>query len=214
MNSGRYILPPGLVELNGLQKRDIFNSLRVAMPGTIQEYNSAKRTATVQPGYNRVYNDGTEMPLPPLLDCPVFTLQGGGIHVGFPISKGDECLVVFGDANIDAWFVSGGTRTPMCNRRHDLSDGFALVGVNSLIGVKKLASALEVDEGGLADATSKISLKAGRIKISNNTKSLATVLQNLVEGIQGLTCAAPGSPVVDTTNKVATALTDIAALLY
>ena len=46
-----------------------------------------------------------------------------------PIKHGDECLVIFGDMCIDSWWELGGVQNQLENRRHDLSDGFAILGV-------------------------------------------------------------------------------------
>lgn len=71
------------------------------------------------------------MDLPILPDVPVVFPGGGGFALTFPVAAGDECLVVFASRCIDAWWQSGGVGEPMEPRMHDLSDGFALVGVRS-----------------------------------------------------------------------------------
>ena len=48
------------------------------------------------------------MPLPLLLDCPVYFPSGGNCTLTFPVQPGDECLVVFASRCIDAWWQSGG----------------------------------------------------------------------------------------------------------
>ena len=96
-------------------------NLHVALPGEIVSYNSSNRTATVQP----VIRNWRQKETPPLLlDVPVF-FPGNFI---VPVNKGDECLVVFADTCIDAWYQNSGVSTPISARRHDLSDGFAFVG--------------------------------------------------------------------------------------
>ena len=96
-------------------------NLHVALPGEIVSYNSSNRTATVQP----VIRNWRQKETPPLLlDVPVF-FPGNFI---IPVNKGDECLVVFADTCIDAWYQNSGVSTPISARRHDLSDGFAFVG--------------------------------------------------------------------------------------
>jgi hypothetical protein len=57
---------------------------------------------------------------------------GGGVTATFPIVVGDECLVVFSSRCIDGWWSQGGIQNPPEARMHNLSDGFALVGVRSL----------------------------------------------------------------------------------
>ena len=69
--------------------------------------------------------------MPLLPDVPVVFPGGGGFTLTFPVASGDECLVVFASRCIDAWWQSGGVGEPMEPRMHDLSDGFALVGVRS-----------------------------------------------------------------------------------
>ena len=50
----------------------------------------------------------------------------------FPVAKGDECLVVFAEACIDAWYQTGMVGNAISVRRHDYSDAFAFVGFRSL----------------------------------------------------------------------------------
>ena len=59
-----------------------------------------------------------------------------GAHV-FPIVEGTECLVVFGDNCMDAWWQSGGVQNQIEKRRHDLSDGYAIIGPRSQVNLIK-----------------------------------------------------------------------------
>lgn len=111
--------------------RAFSNKLRVAAPGIIQSFDPAEQTATVRLAIReKVRLDGderwTEIPL--LLDVPIVVPRAGGYCLTLPIQPGDECLVVFGDMCIDAWWQSGGVQNQIDCRRHDLSDGFAIVG--------------------------------------------------------------------------------------
>lgn len=103
-----------------------------ALPGIVQSFNPGAVTAVVQPAITGVVTqqDGTNqaVKLPLLLDCPVVFPRGGGCTLTFPVSSGDECLIVFASRCIDAWWQSGGVQVPMEMRMHDLSDGFVLVG--------------------------------------------------------------------------------------
>lgn len=107
-----------------------------ALPGIVQSYNQSKMTVSVLPAINaRIRNvDGTfsSLQMPLLLDCPVQWQGGGGATLTFPVKKGDECLVVFSARCIDAWWSSGQVSDPPVFRMHNLSDGFALIGVRSL----------------------------------------------------------------------------------
>lgn len=111
----------------------IGSELRVAAPGIIQSYNAATNTATVQLAIREKVSqmDGTtaDTDLPLLLDCPVMMPRGGGYALTFPLVAGDECLVVFADSCIDAWWQSGGVQNQLEKRRHDLSDGIVIPGL-------------------------------------------------------------------------------------
>jgi hypothetical protein len=110
-------------------------SLWTGMPGIIQSFNPAAMTCEVQPAImGRIRQpDGTiryvNMPL--LVDVPVYFPAGGSVVLTMPVAPGDECFVAFADRCIDAWWQQGGIQPPMELRMHDLSDGFAFVGVFS-----------------------------------------------------------------------------------
>ena len=105
--------------------------LRVAMPGYITKWDAASQTATVQLAIReKVTNEGIveEMQIPQLEDVPVVMPRAGGYVLAFAPKAGDECLVVFADCCIDSWWQSGGVQSQADSRRHDLSDGFAILG--------------------------------------------------------------------------------------
>ena len=114
---------------NELRQREI--NLRVAAPGIIQSFNSAEQTVTVQLSIReKRNNDGVETweDLPQLVDVPVVFPRAGGYVLTMPIKPGDECLVIFGDNCMDAWWQSGGVQNQIDCRRHDLSDGYCIPG--------------------------------------------------------------------------------------
>ena len=104
-------------ELQAL-KRDIFESLHCALPGTVVSFDAETQTAVIQPAVRTC----SDVDLPLLRDVPVF------MPVSFDVNEGDACLVVFADRDIDAWFETGGAEVPPSGRMHSLSDGFAFVG--------------------------------------------------------------------------------------
>lgn len=127
-----------------------------AMPGIVVSFNPIQITMTVQPAINRLVTDQTtgeqiwtKMPL--LLDVPVVLYGGGGVLITSPIKEGDECLVHFADRCIDAWWQNGGTQNQVEFRMHDLSDGFAIVGLRSLArpltGYSTTSMQLRSDDG-------------------------------------------------------------------
>lgn len=108
--------------------------LRVAAPGIIESVDFERQTCTVQLAIRERLNDNGNLSwdeIPTLLDVPFFIYSGGGYCLTLPIAPGDDCLVVFGDNCIDAWWQNGGVQNQVERRRHDLSDGFAIVGFRS-----------------------------------------------------------------------------------
>lgn len=109
--------------------------LHTAMPGFIVSYNAQTMTATVQPSIQGIQRmrDGTTKPvtISPIQDVPVHFPGGGGHTLTFPVAANDECLIIFSERNIDAWYQHGGVQAPLDWRMHDITDAFALVGIKS-----------------------------------------------------------------------------------
>jgi hypothetical protein len=112
----------------------LMSRLRVAEPGIIQSFDENKQTVSVKLSVRELVNDHGKQEwkdIPLLVDVPVKLQRGGGYMVTLPFAVGDECLVVFGDKDMDAWWQSGGVQNWGKKRRHSLSDGYALPGINS-----------------------------------------------------------------------------------
>ena len=107
-------------------KEEIMSSLHCAMPGVVESFDVQSQTADVSPMAKR-----KEHLLPLVHDVPVFFPGNRGGAVTFPVSEGDECLLVFADFDIDRWFETGEAADPSSARQHDLSDAFAFVGFRS-----------------------------------------------------------------------------------
>lgn len=106
--------------------------LRVASPGIIQSFDKEEQTVKVQLALRELINkeDLSQqwLDIPILLDVPIVIPRAGNYAITFPIKKDDECLVIFSDMCIDAWFSNGGIQNQIELRRHDLSDAFAILG--------------------------------------------------------------------------------------
>jgi hypothetical protein len=135
--------------------RGMRSGLWTSMPGIVQSFDAGTGTVTVQPAVQGVQQApgggvaAVEYPL--LVDVPVYFPRGGGCTLTFPISAGDECVVVFSSRAIDAWWQSGQVQAPTEARMHDLADGFAFVGPFSqakMIGnVSTAATQLRSNDG-------------------------------------------------------------------
>ena len=158
----------GLDELLRTQEDKTKNVLRVAIPGIVQAFNSIEQTVTVQPALREKLrdNDGniSWVNLPLLLDVPLCFPRAGGMVLTMPVQAGDECLVIFADMCIDAWWSNGGVQNQIETRRHDLSDGFAIIGTWSQ---PRVISSYSTDSAQLRteDGNTYINVKPGEINL-------------------------------------------------
>lgn len=120
------------------QRAAAFNNsaqLRVAIPAIVESFDAEKQTVSVQPAITENIQAGEEAAkatkLPVLTDIPICFPRANGYCITLPVTKGDECLLVFADMCIDGWWQSGGVQDQMETRRHDLSDAFAIIGTTS-----------------------------------------------------------------------------------
>lgn len=108
------------------------SNIRVAVPGIVQGWDKNTQTVKVQLAIREKVSFGgqaQEMEIPLLVDVPVVMPRIAGYSMLATPETGDECLVIFADMCIDAWWQSGGVQPQADKRRHDLSDGFAIMGV-------------------------------------------------------------------------------------
>lgn len=176
--------------------------LHTMLPGIIKEYDATKQTVTVQPALKRTFYGQDAVDLPLCTDVPVVFPAGGPLVMTFPITAEDECLIFFAERSIDKWWDSGGTQLPAEYRMHDLSDGFALVGVSSkprfLQKVNTSAFELRTRDGKLVmqmtgDGTT-LSLGIDNTQPVPCGSDLVDVLVRLCQALQKLTVNAMGGP--------------------
>ena len=158
-----------------------------ALPGVVAAVNLTAQTLSVQPTVQGLVAspDGTKqlVNLPLLVDVPIVWPRAGGFALTFPITAGDEVLVVFASRCIDSWWQSGGIGAPAEARMHDLSDGLAILAPTSqpkkLTGVSSTnvqlrdesgTTYVEITPDGKARvvATTQIDVEAPTINITGN----------------------------------------------
>ncbi len=159
-------------ELNRRMGENWQSNLRVAAPGIIESFDPKTQTVTVQLAIREhirkedLSQEWVNLPL--LLDVPIVIPRAGGFTLTMPIKKGDECLVIFSDMCIDAWFSLSGVQNQIEKRRHDLSDGFAVLGTWSQPNVIKNYST-DSAELRTTSGNTKISLKEDEIELISQT---------------------------------------------
>lgn len=187
-NASETFVPPDLYQTLLTFRTNIFNTLRCSMPASITLFDSGTGLAVVQPLIQRILPDGSAAAFQPLLDVPVFTLQGGGCEFQTPITPGDQCLLVFCDRDTATWLRTGSQAPPPSIRAHDLSDAFAFIGFNPLNSAGVPVSSTEirmVTPGALARVA--IDKNTNLVTIQNASSSLLLLLQNLCTILEAAT---------------------------
>lgn len=228
---------PQLQDLLDLLKKDVMMSLACHHIGTVQSFDAAKQTATATINYKKTYfqrdSSGLYQPMlvdyPILIDCPCVVLGGGPTSLTFPIAKGDECLILFNDRDIDNWFSSGQLGPVATPRLHSMSDALILVGVRSS---PKALAGYDTARAVLKNGTTKIGVGEDKIQFENAGGTLKEALDDLVAAVGDLNDAfknnaanlvlvtgAPGNPsplnpaIVTLLGAVTTALSQVGTKL-
>lgn len=172
MTTRKSINPPDLTTLLNENNEGVVKGFNCMQIGIIQAFDASTQTASIKIAMKQVKQvnpDGTRIlqEYPLLVTCPVVTLYGGVSFLSMPIAKGDTCLVLFCDRDIDNWYALGGVQVPATPRTHDLSDGIALVGVHNL--KNKIADYL-----------------ANGVRLSYSANSRVTFTNDQIESLAGL----------------------------
>lgn len=210
---------PTLADLLNVSKKDIFGTMNCHHVGIIQSFDPTNQTAVVSIAYLKtvfVPNPKTGVSSPqtiqyPLIaQCPVIVLGGNLASITFPITQGDECLLLFNDRDLDNWFQSGQVTAAATNRMHSFADAIALVGIRSLNSILEDYDAVNaVFQNGSSGV--KVAPE-GVITIYNESTTLNTVLQQILIQLKALanTECVPSSPL---NPAVATELATLATTL-
>lgn len=202
---------PRLSDALALLRKDVMLSLNCHAIGTIQDFDITDQTATATINYPKTYFEPDEQGIyqpvlvnyPVLLDCPAIVLGGGSGALTFPIQKGDECLVLFNDRDLDNWFQGGTGAAVATPRLHSFSDALILVGLRSLPNVlSKYDPKRAALRGGAAvvganTANNKVLISNATPSVNPSTgdltyaSTLLTAIQALVSAINGMTIIAP-----------------------
>lgn len=192
---------PALKDVLDLYKKQTMLELSCHHLGTIQSFNSTTQTVQVTVNYKKTYFKfdqnsqqyvSFKVDYPILADCPLVILGGGSARITFPVVQGDQCILLFNDRDIDAWY-NGSTSSPnQTPRLHSISDAIALIGPNNLNTV--LSDYDEVRalitngtvKNGINPENNKLTLTNG-ISLNDLLQDLCTQLENLTVQLAILT---------------------------
>jgi len=172
------IIPPDLDNILNDLKNSIFANLNCVQIGKIEKVNN-NQTVEIQIQVKRRIKGLETVNYPLLVDCPLMVMQGGGAFLEFPVKKGDYCIVLFNDRNIDTWWDTANIKEPLTKRKHSLSDGFALVGINP----KTSTLGLSGDKVGLKAVGYDIEITTDKNIIFDNGEDNAVRYNSLNTGL-------------------------------
>lgn len=205
LNQQRWpVTEPTLYDVLQAMKQDVLSTLRVCVPAQVVSYDGTKRLASVQILLKRTLSDGRTVADYPQIDrVPVYTPQGGGAYLQFPVAAGDQGLLIFADRNIRAWLQSGSPAPLPTPRMHSLSDGFFIPGFNALnssipntptnkVLLTYQGSTIEIDAAGfkfIGTGGAEVDLQSAIVTLKNGTTTLNTLLGAFLTMLEALTVA-------------------------
>lgn len=122
-----------LLSLSFQQFSSVLNCIKI---GKILSFDKSKQTCSVEI-LHKARNDyilgrNELVEYPKLSNVPVIIMGGGTSYITHPISAGDNCLLLFNDYQKDRWQQTGNSAQSDIDRKHDISDAIAIVGLNAL----------------------------------------------------------------------------------
>ena len=164
--------------LDGLQGR-----MWTAPPGVIQKvhWNNGSPYAEVQPAtMGRTTSPDHTVAfesLPLLPHCPLYFPRGGGFTLTFPVSEGDECMLVFSSRALDEWWQYGKGGNSYDLRMHDLSDAIAFVGLTS--------QKRPISSGSVSSDGAQLRSDDGTVSVTVTDSSVVSAVGTTTETVTG-----------------------------
>lgn len=105
------------------------SNMHTVIPAVIDKFNEETCTVAVIPKAQYRMPDGTTIDYPKINNVPLVYPHSGTITIAFPVKKGDNCLLVFGEKSLDYWRYNRDTGKEMS---FDLTDAIAIPSMNPL----------------------------------------------------------------------------------
>lgn len=191
-------------------RQDIFYRFNAHRVGIVESIDTALKTASVRMVDRRTLDIDSGGKLLKehslLVDCPIIQFRSklGGVTI--PLKVGDTCLILFNDRDLDNWFETGVEQELNSARAHHLSDGVVLPCLYSAASSGDFSWNTDVTQLSYDDTVIELD---GKIKLSNSTQSLFTIMNDLLTALLALHCITPNQtnlPINSATNAALTAV--------
>lgn len=132
---------PNLSAVLKYTNNSLLQKLNCIKPATVQSLDVENLTVNVQIAEKKIIGinkDGTNK----VADYPEIKAKicYASPYITYPIEKGQECLLLFSDREIESWFITGQAQTPSYTRMHSITDAFAIFGIRSIPQMIQIAS--------------------------------------------------------------------------
>jgi len=154
----------------------ISTNIRVAMPGLIETYEFRTCKASIKIDMQELYQNNTYVDYPVISNVPVIFPRCGGAEITMPVKRGDSCLVIFIDRDIDSWLLGASKQPPKSKRLHHLNDAVAIMGLSQF---NKPSSAVNNNDLSINYDGSKITLKPKGVLEIESVKELNIKTENI-----------------------------------
>lgn len=145
-----------IVDLSEAIIKNVFKYLNCVKIGKIIKFYPEDKTADVQIITKIKDEEDNIKDIALLSKCLVI-----GNKITLPIEEGENVVVLFNDYDLNIYFETGEAQLPYSDRKHDLSDGIVICGLNSLI------NAINYDNSAIClNYNTKVN---GNLDISENT---------------------------------------------
>lgn len=184
--SNRLNYDPDLSDVISMKIKEAVLNFNCHHLATVQSFNPTNQTITATINYSKMFlrpdaitgiYSPVQVDYPLVVDCPVIIMQGGDCSLTFPIQKGDDCLILFNDRDIDAWFTTGQKLPLPTNKIHSFSDALALVGIRHF---QDSIEDYDTTRVVLQNGTTMVGVGPSLIKIANEVTTLKTVINGLI----------------------------------
>lgn len=144
--------------------RSVVNEIHTALPGRIEEFNPDTGLATVLPSGKFKTTNGKMIDYPAITGVPVLFPQSAslGVYIAFPVSQGDDCLIIISEQELDAWLYDGVSENDL---RFDLTNAIAIPGLSNK-GSVALTEACNDKSIVILNSSAKVKVEKTQVSIS------------------------------------------------
>jgi hypothetical protein len=199
------------------------DDVHTCLPGQIVSYDYKTQSAQVKPLIKKTFYNGKTISLPVIVNVPVAMPAGGGATINLPMTAGDKVILVFSERSLERWLATGEDSEQGAPRRFDLSDAFAIPGINALnfsskgngkdFVIEFKNSTITIKENGQIELKTNSGVFSitsdGKFDLSNSSDSLFSILNDTLNACKAITVQGHGIDNVASFNSLISRLNSL-----